>query len=205
MAKKEDLGPKKIATQRRSIETVDAILQATQEFIQQDKLDSLTTNKIADRAGVNISSLYQYFPNKNSVLQMILKIFINQEAKTFTNLLKSVSKYSPEEKIDTFIAFTYDHNIKRKKIIKLFASTIFDFENTSLIEKFDLLFIDILKENVFPNIKHPNLDVKLLLVIQLVRYSIVSSIFYKEIKFDRKIIQEELKLAILSYLKPQLS
>ncbi len=205
MAKKEDIGPKKIATQRRSIETVDAILQATQEFIEKDKLDSLTTNKIADRAGVNISSLYQYFPNKNSVLQMVLKVFINQEAKFFKNVLDSVAHCTPEEKIDTFIEFTYEHNLKRKKIVKLFASTIFDFENTSLIEKFDLIFIDILKSKVFPTTTHPNLDVKLLLVIQLVRYTIVSSIFYQEIKFDKQIIQDELKQAILAYLGPQLN
>ncbi len=205
MAKKEDLDPKKIATQRRSVETVDAILQATEEFIEHDKLDSLTTNKIADRAGVNISSLYQYFPNKNSVLQMVLKVFINQEAKFFTNVLHSVADCSPEEKIDKFIDFTYKHNLKRKKIVKLFASTIFDFQNTSLIEKFDLIFIDILKSNVFPHVKHPDLDVKLLLVIQMVRYSIVSSIFYQEIKFDHSIIQRELKIAILSYLEPQLN
>jgi AcrR family transcriptional regulator len=35
--------------------------------------DQLTTTRVADRAGVSVGTLYQYFPNKSSLLQAVLR------------------------------------------------------------------------------------------------------------------------------------
>jgi len=48
--------------------TVDAIIQATTYILTEDGWEGLTTNAIAERAGVNIGSLYQYFPNKEAII-----------------------------------------------------------------------------------------------------------------------------------------
>lgn len=48
--------------------TVDAILQAATCILVQEGWEGLTTNRVAQRAGVNIASLYQYFPNKESIV-----------------------------------------------------------------------------------------------------------------------------------------
>ena len=45
-----------------------AILQAAAEVIVDQGYDRASTNRIATRAGVSIGSLYQYFPNKESIL-----------------------------------------------------------------------------------------------------------------------------------------
>jgi AcrR family transcriptional regulator len=65
---KTKLNPFKTATQERAKISVDAILQATTYILKRQGLGGLTTNKIAEKAGVNIASLYQYFPNKESIL-----------------------------------------------------------------------------------------------------------------------------------------
>ena len=66
MAKKSQsdnfLKPRKAPRQKRSQNTMDVILQATGELICARDLDGFGTNQIADRAGVSIGSLYQYFP-----------------------------------------------------------------------------------------------------------------------------------------------
>jgi AcrR family transcriptional regulator len=43
-------------------------LQATTYILTKGGWDALTTNSIAERAGVNIASLYQYFPNKTAIV-----------------------------------------------------------------------------------------------------------------------------------------
>jgi len=53
--------------QKRAIETVRAILQASGQLLVERGFDQTTTNAIAERAGVSIGSLYQYFRNKNEV------------------------------------------------------------------------------------------------------------------------------------------
>jgi AcrR family transcriptional regulator len=65
---KTQIKPNKNAIQERAKMTVDAILQATTYILKRQGHEGLTTNKIAEKAGVNIASLYQYFPNKESIL-----------------------------------------------------------------------------------------------------------------------------------------
>ncbi len=59
--------------QRRSIEMVEAILQAAAEVFARLGYARTTTNKIAQRAGVSVGSLYQYFPNKDSLLVSLMQ------------------------------------------------------------------------------------------------------------------------------------
>jgi AcrR family transcriptional regulator len=60
--------PRKIPAQERSRATVDAIIQASTYILNETGWDGLNTNAIAERAGVNIASLYQFFPNKQAVI-----------------------------------------------------------------------------------------------------------------------------------------
>jgi AcrR family transcriptional regulator len=60
--------PRKRPRQERSRFTVDAILEAAADILVRDGYDRLTTNRIADRAGVNVASLYQYFPGKDAIV-----------------------------------------------------------------------------------------------------------------------------------------
>jgi AcrR family transcriptional regulator len=62
---------RKTPRQARSRQTVDVILEAAACILAERGLDGFTTNHIADRAGVNISSLYQYFPNKLAILEAL--------------------------------------------------------------------------------------------------------------------------------------
>jgi len=68
MAARTNLRPRKLPTQERARVTVDAILEATTYILHKRGLEGLSTNRVAERAGVNIATLYQYFPNKESLL-----------------------------------------------------------------------------------------------------------------------------------------
>jgi AcrR family transcriptional regulator len=65
---KPTLRPRKQPVQARSRATVDAIVRAAADVLVRRGPAKLTTNAIAERAGVNIASLYQYFPNKESIV-----------------------------------------------------------------------------------------------------------------------------------------
>jgi AcrR family transcriptional regulator len=51
---------------------VEAILQAAAQVFAEQGYARATTNKIAERAGVSVGSLYQYFPNKDCLLARLL-------------------------------------------------------------------------------------------------------------------------------------
>jgi AcrR family transcriptional regulator len=54
--------------QARSQATYDSILEAAEQMLQREGPDGLNTNRIAERAGVSIGTLYQYFPDKAAIL-----------------------------------------------------------------------------------------------------------------------------------------
>lgn len=65
--------PRKQPKQSRSLMLVKAIQEACQQILEQEGAVQLTTQRIADVAGINIASLYQYFPNKEAVLASVFE------------------------------------------------------------------------------------------------------------------------------------
>ena len=59
---------RKTPRQARSLATVGIILDAAALVLVEEGYDRATTNRIAERAGVSIGSLYQYFPNRDALL-----------------------------------------------------------------------------------------------------------------------------------------
>ena len=54
--------------QQRARQTVDDVLEAVQLVVKRHGTQAVTTNRIAEAAGVSVGSLYQYFPNKRAIL-----------------------------------------------------------------------------------------------------------------------------------------
>ena len=65
--------PRKRPRQARSRATVDSVLEATARVLVKRGFDGLTTNLVADEAGVSIGSLYQYFPNKAALVGALIE------------------------------------------------------------------------------------------------------------------------------------
>jgi len=71
MAAKPTEMKRKTPRQARARTTVDAILFAAAHILKTQGEPGLTTNRIAEVAGVSIGSLYQYFPNKQEIVHAL--------------------------------------------------------------------------------------------------------------------------------------
>ncbi len=65
--------PRRRAKQRRATETVDAILSAAAQVLLREGYARATTNRIAERAGVSVGSVYQYFQHKDDVFDALIQ------------------------------------------------------------------------------------------------------------------------------------
>ena len=72
--------PRKRPIQARSAGTVEAISEATIQVLLSHGEERLTTTRIAERAGVSVGTLYQYYPNKQSLLFAVLEHHMNNVA-----------------------------------------------------------------------------------------------------------------------------
>jgi AcrR family transcriptional regulator len=74
------LEPRKLPKQARSQTTVEAILEAAAQVFERHGYAAGTTNRIAERAGVSIGSVYQYFPNKDAILVALVHQHLAESA-----------------------------------------------------------------------------------------------------------------------------
>ncbi|WP_316977381.1 TetR/AcrR family transcriptional regulator [Shumkonia mesophila] len=65
--------PRKIPLQERSRNTVDVIVEAATRILFREGADALSTNRIAEVAGVSVGSLYQYFPNREAIVTALME------------------------------------------------------------------------------------------------------------------------------------
>lgn len=62
------LGSRKKPQQARSNDLVAAILEAAIQVLAKEGAQRFTTTRVAEKAGVSVGSIYQYFPNKAAIL-----------------------------------------------------------------------------------------------------------------------------------------
>ena len=63
--------------QERSTVTVEAIFEATAQILVESGMDRFNTDRVAKRAGVSIGTLYQYFPNKQTLVYSLLERYLD--------------------------------------------------------------------------------------------------------------------------------
>jgi AcrR family transcriptional regulator len=76
---------------------VDAILDATAHVLVHEGYDRASTNRVAERAGVSIGSLYQYFPNKEALVGELVDRFSRQITEMIVSRLEAMAEAPPEE------------------------------------------------------------------------------------------------------------
>lgn len=99
MSSKGTINPRKRPKQARSRATVDAILEAAAQVFCAHGYAGGTTDRVAERAGVSIGSLYQYFPNKESLLLSLATQHMDEGFDLIHRLLAEVAKSQPALKI----------------------------------------------------------------------------------------------------------
>lgn len=88
--KKSDPLTRRSPRQERAHETVAVILDAAWLLLQQG-LSGFNTNRIAERAGVSIGTLYGYFPNKQSILVALARRLLQADRQAVSDALQAAA------------------------------------------------------------------------------------------------------------------
>ncbi|MFM0718918.1 TetR/AcrR family transcriptional regulator [Paraburkholderia strydomiana] len=97
---------------------MDAILEAAALVLEAGGFESYTTNHIAERAGVSIGSLYQYFPNKDAVTVAL----IEREASNLANRLAALDQDDWKITLLKMIEIISEHEQRRPRLSRLLDS-----------------------------------------------------------------------------------
>jgi AcrR family transcriptional regulator len=113
-------GQRKQPKQERSREMVAKIVSATAALLRTVEPDRVTTNLIADRAGVSKGSIYQYFADKDEIIDAAIKVLAVEEGPAIEEMLRTVAMSEPEAGMPASIDILIDYTIKNRKVIRYF-------------------------------------------------------------------------------------
>lgn len=110
------LNPRKKPLQKRSAATVTAIVEAAAHILERDGLSGYNTNAIAERAGVSIGSLYQYFPTKEAITRALIE---RETGLLMENLQALPHEESADKVLEAMIHAAIQQQFLRPKLARL--------------------------------------------------------------------------------------
>jgi AcrR family transcriptional regulator len=96
--RKQQISPRKQPQQARSSELVAIALQAAVQVLAKEGAHRFTMARVAEKAGVSVGSLYQYFPNKASILFRLQSDEWRQTTELLRGIFEDVQK-TPFERL----------------------------------------------------------------------------------------------------------
>jgi AcrR family transcriptional regulator len=107
---------RKTPRQKRSADTVAVIVEAAARILELNGFDGFNTNAIAEKAGVSIGSLYQYFPSKNALLSAI----IERETAPLLGVSEELANIRGcETALRCYISASVRHQMRRPHLARL--------------------------------------------------------------------------------------
>jgi AcrR family transcriptional regulator len=198
-----ELSPRKLPVQARSIRTIDTIFEASIQVLLALGVGELTTTKVAARAGVSVGTLYQYFPNKQSLLAAVLERHLlevvqaiekaclsNRGAKLVTMTGKMVDAY-------------LDAKLSRPEVSRALYGVALEIEVSSVVEAMTRRTQAAIRE-ALANVSDRRVEsfdmVSIVLTTSLIG-PVQSFLLTNRSKADFEQLRQHLKLLAISYLR----
>lgn len=104
--------------------TVEAMLDAAVKLLKRGGASAITTNRIAETAGVSIGSVYQYFPNKNALFVALHERHIDLVAQVIRRRMTECTDSSLEHLVESLVEGMVEVHTRDPELSELLASEV---------------------------------------------------------------------------------
>ncbi len=96
---------RKQPSQTRALRTIDTLFEAAARILEREGEAGFTTNRIAERAGFSIGTLYQYFPSKEAIVVAMVRRQRERVMRELEGLLDraAMGEIPPEEALRVYV------------------------------------------------------------------------------------------------------
>lgn len=196
---------RKKPTQARAAATIDAIVEAAAQVLQKEGEDALTTGKIAERAGVSIGSIYQYFPNKDAILLALIRrerdLIGAEVARKIAEIEPKTGEALVRGVIATLVA-AFRPRRKRRKLVAMMAALSADRDDSGVVlrDRIRDLIVAVSQQYGDPSAR-PMTPVSAYVLTRAVLGAIRSAVVENAKILDTPEFEEELCRLAIAYLK----
>jgi AcrR family transcriptional regulator len=196
---------KKQPLQERAKFTVDVIKQAGIHILREQGYAGVTTNKVAEKAGVSIGSLYQYFPSKEVLVAEIKRDHFCQLRQLFQQAYDDTAGQALPERAKAFVMASIDAHRLDPVLHSVLNTDLPDFE----VKEDDDSAVSVRKwiEKLLDDHRHEIRDGVSIAVAARLSYSLVEAILHDAVSHAPESLEDasfvdEVVLMLLAYLKP---
>lgn len=130
------LSPRKRPVQARATVTVDAIFEATIQVLLAEGVYRLTTTRVAERAGVSVGTMYQYFPHKQALLYALNERYLDIVADRVETACRRHHGATTAEMVEALVMAYWDAKTERSDVTRALYRSVVELDNAALIEAF---------------------------------------------------------------------
>ncbi len=130
------LKPRKKPRQARATVTVDAIFEATIQVLLADGPQRLTTTRVAERAGVSVGTMYQYFPHKHALFYALNEHYLDVLAQKVESACQAQHGASINRMIDVLVTTYWNAKTERPEVTRALYRSVVELDNEPLIKEF---------------------------------------------------------------------
>ncbi|WP_414444597.1 TetR/AcrR family transcriptional regulator [Burkholderia sp. 22PA0106] len=130
------LTPRRKPRQARSTVTLHAIFEASIQVLLTDGPERLTTTKVADRAGVSVGTLYQYFPHKQALFYGLNEHYLEALAEKIERTCQAQHGEPIGRMIEVLVGTYWDTKMERPDVTRVLYRSVVDLDNAPLVEAF---------------------------------------------------------------------
>ncbi|MFD2249363.1 AcrR family transcriptional regulator [Pseudochelatococcus lubricantis] len=128
--------PRKTPVQSRSRVTVDAIFEATIQVLLSEGMARLTTTRVAERAGVSVGTMYQYFPNKLALIIALNERYLNALAERVEQTCARRAGHQVSEMVAALIETYWTAKTERADLTQALYRSVAALDNNALMNAF---------------------------------------------------------------------
>lgn len=163
---------RKPASQTRAQDTVDAILDASARIVERDGAP-LTTNRIAEIAGVSIGSLYQYFPGKDAVLHALVQREFSKTVDGNVRFIASIDAAAVplEEAVARIVDHVFEGQRTRRPFYRQIVMSVLSIKHLKFTLENDRRVLDAVmaKLSEYPDVDRDGLEVGLFVALHALK------------------------------------
>jgi AcrR family transcriptional regulator len=119
VARKSRLKARKQPLQKRSQETVAVILEAAARILEECGLEGYNTNAIAERGGISVGSVYQYFPNKDALTLALIERFEDALLQSVLTAIAGAEEKNLQATLKLLIGALLDAHAERANLNRI--------------------------------------------------------------------------------------
>lgn len=116
--------------------TVEAIFEATIQVLLRDGMNALTTTRVAERAGVSVGTMYQYFPNKQALVYALNARYLDALAARIEVTCQEQSGAPLGPMVEALIETYWTAKTERADITQALYRSVAELNNDALIHAF---------------------------------------------------------------------